>query len=387
MKRAAMKQWNAVVGLALAALLLGGVGCGKKGGPPPKMSMPVKLTPALKMATPVVISAFGTTEDRASVDIVSQVSGQLIKAFIQDGAVVTNGQPLFLIDPRDYAARVQQAEGAVAADRANLDLVRLTLERTRPLLAKKLISQEDFDTLQTKAAAAAAQLKADEAQVALARLNLERCTITAPLAGVCSKRYVDDGNLVAAGQSRLTNIRSYDPLDLEFSVSEEYLPLLRRVMAAGPIKLDIVPRGDTNHYAGTLTFLDNAVDQQTGTIRLRGQLPNPDLKLWARQFIEVRIVAGEIPDAVMVPEGAVQFGKQGAYLFVVKPDNTADLRPVKLGVRYNDRVQIVSGVQGGENVVVLGQLMLFPGAPVMDVAKIPPPGAAPMAPGGPGGKK
>ncbi|TAN37442.1 MAG: efflux RND transporter periplasmic adaptor subunit [Verrucomicrobia bacterium] len=377
------KKWNGRVGLTLAALLLVGLGCGKHDSAPHKMVMPVKLTPALKMETPVIISAFGMTEDRESVDIIPQVSGQLVKTFIQDGAVVTNGQPLFLIDPRDYESRVQQAEGAVAADRANSELARLTLERTQPLLAKKLVSQEDFDTLKTKEAAVAAQLKADEAQLALARLNLERCTVTAPLAGVCSKRYVDDGNLVAAGQSRLTNIRSYDPLDIEFSISEEYLLMLRQVMATDPIKLDIIPRGDTNHYTGTLTFLDNAVDQQTGTIRLRGQLPNPKLKLWARQFIEVRIIAGMLHDAVMVPEGAVQFGKQGPYLFVAKPDSTADLRPVKTGVRYNDLLQIVAGVNGDENVVVLGQLMLFPGAPVMDVAKVPPAGA----PGGHGAKK
>ena len=360
---------RAVRGAALAALFLIGTGCGQRGGPPPHPGMPVKLVPALSMNTPVIISAFGNTKDRASVDIVPQVSGLLMQTFIQDGAVVTNNQPLFLIDPRDYAARVQQAEAAVAADRANLDLSQLTLERNQPLLEKKLISKENFDTLKTRTAAAAAQLQADEANLAMARLNLERCTITAPLAGVCSKRYVDDGNLVVAGQSRLTNIRSYDPLFVDFAVSETYLPQLRRAMAAGTVKLDLLPRGDTNSYPGALSFIDNAVNMLTGTIPLRGQAPNPDLKLWAQQFVEIRIRAGILSDAVMVPEGAIQIGKQGPYLFVVK-DGKADLRVVTTGVRYNDLIQIISGVSASEDVVTLGQLMLFPGAPVVDVAKL-----------------
>ena len=224
---------------AMLALLLvvAAAGCGKKQGPPPAMQFPVKLTPAIQMEAPVLINAFGTTKERMSVDIVPQVSGQMLKTFIKDGAVVTKDQPLFQIDPRDYAARVQQVEAALAADKANLELARLTVERNQPLLEKKLISAEDFDTLKTKAAAAAAAQQADEAQLALAQLNLSRCTITAPLDGICSVRYADDGNLVAAGQTRLVNIRSYDPLFVDFAISEEYLPLIRRALAAGPVKL------------------------------------------------------------------------------------------------------------------------------------------------------
>jgi multidrug efflux system membrane fusion protein len=214
----------------------------------------------------------------------------------------------------------------------------------------------------------------------MARLNLSRCTITSSVAGVCSKRYVDNGNLVAAGQTRLTNIRSYDPMYVDFSVSEQYLPAIRRALAAGHVRIEITPRGDTNIYEGTVEFVDNAVDMQTGTILLRGQVPNPDLKLWAQQFVEVRAVVDLIRDAVMVPEGAVQYGKQGPYLFVVSKDNQADLRPVKPGARHNDSIQIAEGVASGESVVVLGQLMLYPGAAVMDMSK-PPPAAA----GKPGG--
>lgn len=378
---------TAVIFAACGTLALTTGACSKqKKGPPAWPPSSVKMAPAVKMDVPVNIKAFGNTEDRASVDIIPQVSGMLIKTFILDGAVVTNGQPLFQIDPSDYDAKVRQAEGVVSADRANLDLSRITLERNKTLLDKKLISLEDFDTLKTRVVAAEAQVRMDEAVLDLARLNLARCLVVAPLAGICSKRYVDDGNLVAAGQSKLTNIRSYDPLDLELSIPETYLTTLRNAMAEDRVKLEIMPRGDTNCYVGALTFLDNAVNPQTGTVMLRGRVPNPDLKLWARQFIDVNIVAGLVHNAIMVPESAMQFGKRGPYVFVVLKDDATkgskvDMRLVKPGVRHNDLIQIIDGLTEGETVVVLGQLMLYPGAQVMDASAQPPPSAGGMESG------
>jgi len=337
----------------------------------------------VKMNAPVIINAFGNTEDQMSVDVVPQVSGMLVKTFILDGAVVTNGQPLFLIDKSDYAIRVRQAEGVVAVDRANLELSRLTLGRNRPLLTKKMISAETFDTLKTTLDAATAQLQIDEAALDKTRLDLSRCMVTSSINGVCSKRFLDNGNLAMANQTKLTNVRSYDPLFVEFSVSEQYLNILRRELAAGPVRVEVMPRGDTNSYAGELVFLDNAVDHQTGTILLRALVPNPQLKLWSWQFVEVRILAGIVNDAVMVPESAVQFGKNGPYTFVVSKDNKVELRLVKPGVRHDNLLQIIKGVAPGERVVVLGQLMLYPGASVMEAAA-PPSGNVPA--GASGGK-
>ena len=375
----------AVILITLSTLALALGACSKRQkGPPQFPPAAVQSTLAVKMDAPVVINAFGNTEDQVSVDVVPQVSGLLVKTFILDGAIVTNGQPLFLIDPSDYAIRVRQADGLVAADRANLELSRLTLERNRPLLAKNMISVETFDTLKTKQDAATAQLQIDEAALDKTRLDLSRCTVTSSVNGVCSKRFLDNGNLAIANQTKLTNVRSYDPLFVEFSISEQYLDLLRREMAAGAVRIEVTPRGDTNSYAGELVFLDNAVNQQTGTILLRGLVPNPDRKLWAQQFIEVRILAGIARDAVMVPESAVQFGKDGPYAFVVTKDNKADLRLVKPGVRHGNLLQIVEGIAPGEKVVVLGQLMLYPGATVMEAAALAPSGNAPAAK--PGGK-
>jgi len=354
--------------LALA-LVLGA--CAKKGGPPQMPPVSVTLGQALKMDAPVIITAFGNTEERVSIDIVPQVSGILQKVLIKDGAVVKTGQPLFQIDPSDYKARVKQAEGMVKADKANLELARITLERNKPLFEKKLISSENFDTIKTKLQSIEAQLQMDEAALETAKLSLTRCTIKAPVDGVCSKRYMDEGNLAAAGMSRLTNIRSYDPIRVAFSVSEQYLPAIRDAMGKGNIKIEITPRGDSNSYTGTLEFVDNAVSQMTGTILMRGEVPNPDLRLWANQFVDVRIHASVVPGAVMVPEGAVQFGKRGPYLFAVTKEGKADLRLVKIGVRHGELMQIVEGVLEGEPIVVLGQFMLYPGATVMDLSKMP----------------
>ncbi len=391
-------------------LVIGGSSCAKQGGPPPHPPSPVQTAVAVKMDTPMILTGFGSTSERASVDIVPQVSGTLLKRFFEDGAIVTNGQPLFLIDPADYALRVQQVESLLAADRANRDLAKLTLERNRSLFDKKLISQEDFDTLQTRLDASIAQVKGDESMMDQARLNLSRCSINAPMDGICSKHFLDEGNLAAAGLTRLTNIRSYNPIKVDFALSEQYLPVIRRAMETPPVRIEVTPRGDTNSYAGTLVFMDNAVSPQTGTIALRGEIPNADLKLWADQFVEVRVFAGMERNAVMVPEGAVQYGKMGTYLFSVAPRNftltvtntpsqlqalfgakpvvvttnfvsdAANLCPVQTGLRFHDLIQIGSGVAPGERIVVLGQLRIFNGAPVADLSQLPAPAASAAAP-------
>lgn len=373
-------QTVAVCGVAMVSM----TSCGK--GQPPFQMPPVSVTlgKAVLMDTPIIITAFGSTEDRANIDIVPQVSGILLKSLVKDGEVVKADQLLFQIDSRDYETRVKQAEGMVRVDRANLELARTTLERNTPLFDKKLISAENLDTVRTRVESIEAQLQMDEAALEQARLNLKRCSIRSPVDGVCSKRYLDEGNLVAAGVTRLTNVRSYDPIRVSFSVSEKYLSAIRRAMAEGPVGIEVVARGDTNRYAGTLEFVDNAVNPQTGTILLRGEVPNKELKLWANQFVDVRIRAGTVSGAVMVPESTVQYGKNGPYLFAVTPEQKAELRQVKTGMRFNDLLQVVDGVAAGEPIVVMGQFMLFPGAQVMDLSQQAMKAAGPPAGGAPG---
>ncbi len=362
--------------MACMALSLVTGACGRKDDEQKAMPVSATIGQAVKMDTPIIISAFGNTEDKVSIDIIPQVSGILQKIHIKDGEVVKAGQMLFEIDKSEYQARVKQVEGIVKADKANLELARKTFERNKPLFEKKLISTENFDTLRTKFQSVEAQLQMDQAALETAKINLSRGTIKAPRDGVCSKRYMDEGNLATAGMSKLTNIRSYDPIRVAFSVSEQYLPRIRDAMASGKVKIEIIPRGETNSYSGTLEFVDNAVNPATGTILLRGEVPNPGLKLWANQFVDVRIFSGVVPGAIMVPESTVMFGKRGPYLFAVTKEGKADMRMVKIGIRYNELIQVIEGVTAGEPVVVLGQYMMYPGATVMDLSKMPPPGAS-----------
>jgi multidrug efflux system membrane fusion protein len=359
---------------SISALALLTSACGKKqaGGPFTAPPVVVTLAPASQADTPVIIATYGTTQDKESVDIVPQVSGQLLSILFEEGAVVTNGQPLFQIDPRDYQTRVHQAEGMLAADKSSLELARTTLSRNQPLLGKRLISEEVFDTIKNKAASLEAQLAIDQAALTQAQLNLARCTVVSPIDGICSKRFVDAGNLVAAGVSRLTNVRNNSALRLECTVSEQYLPQIRTALAAGPIHIKLTPPGDTKHYPGTLSFIDNAVDPATGSILLRGEVPNPDRALWARQFVNIEIIVTTIPNAVMVPESAVQFGKTGPYLYVANSNSISELRPVIVGVRHDNLLQISTGVQAGESVITSGLMMMRPGATVMDAAKLQP---------------
>ena len=337
----------------------------------------VTIDKAVRMDVPVIITTFGNTQEQIGVEVIPQVSGILLKNLINDGATVKAGQPLFEIDTSDYALRVKQAESVVNADKLNLKLANLTLERNKALVDKKLISDENFDNIKTKAESVGAQVQMDEAQLEQAQLNLSRCTIKSPIDGVCSKCNVDEGNLVAAGVSRLTSIRNYDPIRAEFSVSDQFLPAIRKAMEAGNVKIEVKPRGSEERFTGSLKFIDNTVNPLTGTILMRGEVPNPGNKLWANQFVYVDIIAGIETGAVMVPESAVQFGKNGTYLYTVTKDNTAEMRPVKTGLRYNKMIQIKEGLSDGDPVVVMGQFMLYPGAQVMDLSKMPPPGSQP----------
>ncbi len=336
----------------------------------PAARPPVAVQTAVAFATnaPIIISAFGIAQDCANVDVVPQISGMLVKDFIEDGALVTNGQVLFLIDAAEYAAKVRQIKSSVAADKAQVALCRLLVERNKKLFDEKLVSPEVYDTVKTRLEAAEAQQSVDESLLDQAQINFERCTVNAPLTGICSKCYVDVGNLVEANKTKLTNIRSYDPMRVDVAVPEDRMPLVRLARDAGAVRVDVTPRGTTNMCSGFLTFMDNAVDSDSGTILLRCMIPNPRKILWARQFVDVRIVAGVVSNAVVVPESAVQLGKRGPYLFVVDAAGLTDLRLVGTGVRCGGLIQISTGVMAGERVVVLGQLMLYPGAPVTNVA-------------------
>jgi len=342
-------------------------GCGKKPPAPPVPPRPVQVAKALTSDVPVYLENFGNLVSPHDVDIVSQVAGKISAVHFSEGDEVKEGDPLFSIDPREYQAALDRARAALAGAEADLKLKQQTLERNRPLLAKKLISQQEFDTLQTEVEAAEAQVKLDRAAVEQAEIDLGYCSITAPIDGVTGKRLVDPGNVVVANTGAvLVNIRSLDPLYLDFTLPENDLVKVRKWMGQGTLRIEVSPTGDPDGpYPGDLKLIDNTIDDSTGTIALRASIPNPGKKLWPGQYATVQLVLYTAKDAVLVPTSAVQLGQKGMYLFVIKDDNTADLRDdIEVGLGEGDNLVIEKGVKAGEKVVTTGQLGLSPGAKV-----------------------
>jgi multidrug efflux system membrane fusion protein len=279
---------------------------------------------------------------------------------------------LFTIDPAPYKADLDKAEAALAQDTADLKLAKDTLARNQKLFDKELISQQDLDQYQTDVASLEAKTKLDNANIELARINLGYCFIHSPIDGLTSKRLVDPGNVVTANDGpTLVNIKTIDPLYMDFTVPEIELDRIRKAMKEGTLKVELAVTGSDDYsYSGELHFLDNTVDNSTGTVLLRAIFPNEEKALWAGQFVRVRLILYIQKDAVLVPYEAVQLGREGSYLFAVTPDNKADLRTVTTGNRENDHIIIEKGaVKVGEKVVTAGHLGLSPGVTVADVTR------------------
>lgn len=353
--------------LFLAPVLLPVSGCGKKKPAPPIPPRPVRVVESVTRDVPVYLENFGHLLSPHNVDIVSQVTGKIAAVHFAEGDEVKEGDLLFSIDPREYRASLDRAQASLASSRATLKLKEQTLERNRPLLEKKLISQQDFDSLQTDVEAARAQVALDNAAVTQAEIDLGYCSITTPIDGVTGKRQVDPGNVVVANTgSVLVNVKSDDPLDLDFTLPENDLIEVRKWMAAGTLRIEVSPALDPDGpYRGELKLIENFVDETTGTIALRASVPNPEGKLWPGQYATVKLILHTEKEAVLVPAAAVQLGQNGMYLFVVKDDNTADLREgIEVGLGEGNDLVIRKGVKAGEKVVTVGQLGLAPGVKV-----------------------
>lgn len=326
----------------------------------------------------IFIESFGNLNSPNNVDIKSQVTGQIKEAHFKEGDLVKAGDMLFTIDPSQYKAQLERAEAALIQDLAKLKLNQDTVERNRKLLEKELISQQDFDKLQTDVTSAEASVKTDNANIDLAKINLNYCYIASPIEGVTGKQQVDPGNIVAANTGpTLVNVKTIDPLYIDFTIPERDLVTVRKAMSEGRLKVVItLEKGtgtaqddlqkDGNSYDGELHFLDNAVDNKTGTVMLRAIAPNHDSKLWPGQFVTVRLHLAVKKDAVVVPYEAVQIGQQGNYVFVVTPDKKADLRNVTVGNKEDDHIIIEDGIKAGETVVTVGQMGLRPGTPIAE---------------------
>jgi len=341
--------------------------CSKKEAAQEIPPRPVKVATAFTKDVPIYIDTFGNLASPNNVDIICQVTGQIKEVYFEEGKEIKAGTPLFAIDPKEYEAELAKSQAALAADKVDAKLKEETFERNKKLIEKKLISQQDFDTYKTDAAAARAQVELDEANLKLAEINLGYCSINSPIDGVTGKRLVDPGNIVTANSGNpLVNIKSIDPIYLDFSIPERNLPEVKAAMAATTLKVEISPAGDSNGpYSGDLQMIDNTIDETTGTISLRAIISNPDRILWPGQFADVKLIVSTAKDAVLVPGAAVQLGQKGMYTYVITDDNKADLRDeITVGQVEGDNVIIEKGIKTGEKVVTYGQMGLSPGAKV-----------------------
>lgn len=331
--------------------------------------LPVTVARSSQRDMPVEIGVIGSVQPFASVRINSQVEGILEKVNFREGDRVKAGDLLFVIDSRPFAARFDQARAALARDRAALGNARRQAERYLPAAKKGYVSEEQSDQAQTSVATLSAAVQADEAAVESARLDLDHCTIRAPISGYTGDLLVDRGNLVkAAADQPLVTINQVSPIKVSFNLPEQSLPELKKRLAAGGLEVRVSSPGSrAAPLSGRFAFLDNTVDPDTGTIRLKAVFANSDGLLWPGQFVNVRLRLTVRKDATVVPAEAIQTGQNGAYVYVVAKDLTVEERAVTVGFAEGGLAVIDSGLAVGETVVTDGQLRLKPGVTIKTV--------------------
>jgi multidrug efflux system membrane fusion protein len=320
-----------------------------KGGP-----LVVKAVRAVAKPMPVLIEAVGTVEPEHSVQIRAQVSGVLQSVLFKEGDLVKPGQLLFQIDPRTFEASYRQAQAQLARDVAQLENAKVQQERLEPLLKREFITRQEFDVAVTSTKSLEATVAADRALLEQARIQVEFSRIHAPIAGRTGTLAIKPGNLVptAGGGVPLVTINSTDPILVSFSIPERQLEEIRRHQNEKDMRIEILPdRSGPAAAEGKLVFIDNTITPQTGTVLLKTRVSNKDEILWPGQFANVRIVLRIEPEAVVVPEAAVQPGQDGSFVYMIDPDSKVLVQPVKIARQIGNDIVIASGVKAGDQVI------------------------------------
>ncbi len=343
---------------------------------------PVVAGVVVKKAMPLEVRAVGNVEPVASVSVKPQVGGALTELHFTEGQNVRKGDPLFTINPKPYRAALNQAQGKLDQDRAQLKNARLQLERYEALAKTGSASKEQFDLIRSQAEALEAAVRADEAALEVATVQLGYCSVNSPLDGRAGHVLTDVGNVIKVNETPLVQINQIQPIHVAFAVPEQHLPEIRRRLAAGKLEVTAATPAGELLAKGELTFIDNAVNAEAGTILLRGTFANTDETLWPGQFVNVTLTLATQPDALVVPTAAVQTSQKGQFVFVIKPDSTAEMRPIVVDRAVGEHETVIAkGVQPGERVVTDGQLRVIPGAKV-EVKTAVPAGSALSADGG-----
>ena len=329
--------------------------------------MPVAAAAAKRGDLNRYLTAIGTVTAFNTVTVKTRVDGQIVNVAFKEGQTVHQGDLLVEIDPRPYQAQLSQAEGQLAKDQATLLNAKITLARDRSLYQQGVIARQDFDNQQSVLGQSAGAVKSDQANIEAAKVQLAYCRITAPITGRIGLRLVDQGNIVhAADTTGLAVITQLQPIAVDFSIPEDNLPQVIQDMRKGQeLPVDAYDRELKNRLAaGMLETFDSQIDQTTGTIKLKAIFQNNDYSLFPNQFVNVKLLVDTKRDTVLVPVAAIQRNPQGAFVYVVKPDNTVEVRTVTVGATQGDVAAIDSGVTPGELLVTDGLDKLAAGSKV-----------------------
>ncbi|MBV8096170.1 MAG: efflux RND transporter periplasmic adaptor subunit [Acetobacteraceae bacterium] len=363
-------------GLALGAAAIAAVAIGRSTAQPSgpaqpggeaqaSQAVPVQAGRAVRRDVPIFIEGLGTVQAFQSVLVRAEVSGYLQSINFTEGQMVKPGEVLAEIDPRPYAAALAQAQAHRAADQATLVNDQVNLARDTNLVKNSDVSQQQVDNDAAAVRTMQANVQADEANIASAALNLSFCRITSPIEGVVGLRLADLGNFIQSGSTQIVTINQIHPISVVFTLPQGQLPAVRNALAAGkPQVIAYSQDNKTRLDTGTLLTPNNQIDTSTGTVSLKATFPNPKDTLWPGQFVTAHLQIGEDHNVVTVPNGAIQHGPDGLFVFVVEPDLTVAHQDITVSYQ-NDQVAVVStGLNGGEEVVTGGQSRLQNGTGV-----------------------
>ena len=363
------KRYGFLGVVSLTLLLMITVACsrGNVQASAPAMPPPlVTVTKAMAQDVPRYLDEIGRNAAFESVTVTPQVSGRIVERRFRDGENLTKGQLLFVIDPRPYKAQEDAAKANLAQAKAALDLAKIQFARDQQIIGTRAISQQDYDTKKNTVDVNQAQVDAAAAALETAKLNLEYCYVHSPINGRAGARLVDVGNVVQPNATSLLSIQRLDPIYANFTITERDLPEVQKQMTQGNLKAMVRLPSDPvdGARAGRIEFLDNAVQNSTGTVNLRATISNPDRHFWPGQFVDVKLVLNTQRAAVLIPNEAAQISQKGPFVYVVKPDDTAELRVVTLGQRQGNDVVVTGGLSADERIVVAGQMTVRPGGKV-----------------------
>ena len=359
--------------VATAACALLTACSGSKAVVPIASAVPVLAATVERKDMPVQLQAIGTVEAYSTVSVKTQITGELTGVYFPEGKDVRKGELLFTLDRRPFEAELNKQVANLEHDIAQSKLAQLDFERNTTLLKEGVISQQQYDQARANTDELEAAVKADKAAVENARVQLLYCSVYSPINGRTGTLMIHQGNMIKANDTPfLVNINQIEPIRVAFTVPEQYLPEVKQFSDAGKLPVQAAIQGEADPAVGTLSFIDNTVDPATGTIKLKGEFPNTDHRLWPGQFVDVTLILHTQANAMVVPAQAVQSGQQGQFVFVIKPDMTVEARPVTVNRTSRNQAIIDRGLTAGERVVTDGQLRLVPGAKVSIKSELAP---------------